>query len=157
MIEENRPPYRQNDNFFVGFREQCALDLNNPCTTDGHDSIRFPIEPLRSSLSHGQMKRIDTHSSDWGNISPLASSRTPVLSPANPTETSTPHPSTSQHVQVAQPSPQGLCSPIQQYIRNSAKLGTKLPKYNRSQPLHPDFQAVLTTLKRQGYKLWFLL
>ena len=90
MMEENRPPHPQNDNFYVCSMEQCALDLKNPCTTDGHDSIRLPIEPLRSSLSHGQMKRIDTHSSDSGNTFPLASSRTPVLSPANPTETSTP-------------------------------------------------------------------
>ena len=80
------------------------------------------------------------HSNDSGITSLLASSRTPVLSPAVPMETSTPHPSPSHHAQPAQLSPPEHLSPIQQFIRNSAtrmarsaaKSRSKEPKYNRS-------------------------
>ena len=85
------------------------------------------------------------HSNDSVITSPLASSCTPVLSPAIPTETSTPHPSSSQHAQTAQLSPRENLSPIQQFIRNSAtrmaqesvNLRSKEPKYNRFPPTTP--------------------
>ena len=116
-------------------------------------TLPFPKELLRPSLSKDQQKRLDTQSSDSGKNSPIALSRTPVLSLATPIETSSVHPSTSQQVQGAQPSPKGRFGPIQQFIRNSAKLPSKNPKYNRTQPNHPDFQPVLTTRTRQVYKL----
>ena len=92
------------------------------------------------------------HKNDSGIISLPTFSRTPVLLPAIPIETSTPHLSTSQHAADAQPSPIGPFSPLQQLIRNSSKLRSKEPKYNRSQPDHPNLESVLRTRTRQGYK-----
>ena len=102
------------------------------------------------------------HSNDSKITSPLASPHTPVLSPAIPMETSTPYPSSSQHAQTAQLSPRERLSPIQQFFRksatriakNSVKSRLKECKYNRSQPDYPDFQSVLRTKTRKGYKLW---
>ena len=120
MIEENVPSDDQHDTFFERFMEQRTRDLNNPSTTEEHDSFPFPKEPLRSISSRNKPKRFCTQSNDSGITSPLASSRTPVLSPAILIETSTPHPSFSQHAQTAQVSPQVHLSPIQQFIRNGA-------------------------------------
>ena len=93
------------------------------------------------------------HGNDSGITSPFAFSRTPVLSPANPTETSNPHPSSSQQAQTAQLLPREHLSPIEQFIRNSAnrmarnsiKSRSEEPKHNRSQPNYPDPQSVLRT------------
>ena len=120
MIEEYVPSDHQNDNFYERLMEQRTRDLNNPSITEEHDSFPFPIKPLRSILSTNQPKRSSMHSNDSGITSPLASSRTPVLSPTIPAETSTPHPSSSQHAQTAQLSPRENLSPIQQFIRHSA-------------------------------------
>ena len=161
MIEKYEPSDYQNDNFYERFMEQRTRDLKNPSTTDEHDSFPFPIEPLRSISSTNKPKRSSMHSNSSGIASPFASSRTPVLSPAIPMETSTPHPSSSQHAQTAQLSPREHLSPIQQFIRNSAtrmarssvKSRSEEPKYNRSQPNYPDLQSVLRTRTRQVYKL----
>ena len=161
MIEEYVPSDHQNDNFYERFMERRTRDLNNPSTTEEHDYFPFPIEPLRSISSTNQPKRSSMHSNDSGITSPLASSRTPVLSPTIPAETSTPHPSSSQHARAAQLSPRENLSPIQQFIRNSAtrvagssvKSRSEKPKYNRSQPNYSDSQSVLRTITRQGYKL----
>ena len=148
MIEEYVPSDHKNDKFYERFMEQRTRDLNNPSTTKQHDSFPFSIEPLRSISSTNQPKRSSMHSNDSGITSPLASSRTPVLSPTIPAETSTPHPSSSQHAQTAQLSPRENLSPIQQFVRNSAtrmarnsvKSRPKELKYNRSQPNYPDSQ-----------------
>ena len=161
MIEEYIPSNHQNDNFYERFMEQRTRDLNNSSTTEEHDSFPFPIEPLRSILSTNKPKRSSMLSSDSGITSIFASSRTPVLSPAVPTEKSTSHPSSSQHAQTAHLSPREHLSPIEQFIPNSAtrmarisaKLRSKKPKYNRSQPNYPDSQSALRTIIRQGYKL----
>ena len=161
MIEEYVPSDHQDDNFYERFMEQRARDLNNPSTTDEHDSFPFPIEPLRSISSTNQPKRSSMHSNDSGITSPLASSRTPVLSPTIPAETSTPQPSSSQAAPPPHLPPREPLSPIQQFIRNSAtrmarnsvKPRPKEPKYNRAQPDYPDSQSVLRTITRQGYKL----
>ena len=84
-----------------------------------------------------------------------------MLCPAIPVESSTPHLSYSQGAQLAQLPPREHLSPIQLFIRNiairmarnSAKLRSKDPKYNRSQPNYPDSQSVLRTVTRQGCKL----
>ena len=55
--------------------EQRTRDLNNPTTTEEHDSFPFPIEPLRSISSTNKPKRSSMHSSDSGITSPFASSR----------------------------------------------------------------------------------
>ena len=141
--------------------EQRTRDLNNPSTTEEHDSFPLPIEPLRSISSTRQPKRPSSHSNDSGITSPLASSRTPVLSPAIPAETSTPQPSSSRAAQPPHLPPREPLSPIQQFIRNSATRMSRSsvnphsrePKYNRAQPNHPDPQSVLRTITRQGYKL----
>ena len=90
MIEEYVPSNHQNDRFYERFKEQRTRDLNNPSTTEEHDSFPFPIEPLRSISSTNKPKRSSIHSNDSGITSPFASSRTLVLSPAIPTETSIP-------------------------------------------------------------------
>ena len=161
MIEDYVPSDHQNDNFYERFMEQRTRDLNNPSTTDEHDSFPFPIEPLRSSSSTNQPKRSSMHSNDSGITSPLASSRTPVLSPTIPAETSTPQPSSSQAAQPPRLPSREPLSPIQHFIRNSAtcmarnsgKSHPKEPKYNHAQPNLPDSQSVLRTISRQGYKL----
>ena len=161
MIEEYVPSDHQDDNFYDRFMEQRTRDLNNPSTIDEHDSFPFPIEPLRSISSTNQPKRSSMHSNDSANTSPLASSRTPVLSPTIPAETSTPQPSSSQAAQPPHLPPREPLSPIQQFIRNSAtrmarnsmKPRPKEPKYNRAQPDYPDSQSVLRTITRQGYEL----
>ena len=161
MIEEYVPSDHQNENFYERFLERRTRDLNNPNTTEEHDSFPFPIEPLRSFPPTNKAKRSSIHTNDSGTISPLASSRSPVLSPAIPMGTSTPHPSFSQQATFAQLSPREHLSPIQQFLRNSAtrtarnsvKSRPKAPKYNRSQPDYPNSQSVLRTITRQGYKL----
>ena len=161
MLEEYVPSDHQDDNFYERFMEQHTRDLNNPSTTDEHDSLPFPIEPLRSFSSTNQPKRSSMHSNDSGIISPLASFRTPVLLPTVPAETSTPQPPSSQAAQPPHLPPRESLSPIQQFIRYSAtrmaissmKPRPKEPKYNRAQPDYPDSQSVLRTITRQGYKL----
>ena len=161
MIEEYVPSDHQNDTFYKRFMEQRTQDLNNPSTTEEHDSFPFPIELLRSISSTNKPKRSSMHNNDSRNTFPLAFSRTPVLSPEIPMGTSTPHPSSSQQAQPAQLSPREPLSPIQPFIRNNAtrmarnsvKSRSKEPKYNRAQPNYPDSQSVLRTITRQGYKL----
>ena len=67
MIEKHVPPDHQNDNLYERFMEQRSRDLINPSTTDERDSSPFAREPLRSSLSKAQRKRLDTHSKDSQN------------------------------------------------------------------------------------------
>ena len=135
MIEEYLPSNHQNDNFYERVMEQRTRDLNNPSTTEEHVSFPFPIEPLRSIPSISKPKRSSMQSNDSGISSPFASSRTPELSPAIPTETSTLHPSSSQQAQRAQLSPREDLSPIQQFIRNSA---TRMARNNvDSRPKEP--------------------
>ena len=140
--------------------EQRTRDLNNPSTTEEHDSFPFPIEPLRYISSTNKPKRSSTPSNDSGNTSPPAFSHSCAI-PAVPVETSTPNPPFSQHAQNAQSSPREPLSPIQQIFRNGAthvarnnvNLRSKDPKYNRLQPNYPDSRSVLKTITRQGYKL----
>ena len=142
--------------------EQRTRDFCKPSTTEEHDSFPIPIEPLRSISSTNKPKRSSMHSNDSGIISPLASSRSPVLSSAIATETSTPHQSSSQQSQTDQLSPREHLSSIQQLVRNSAnrmarnsvKSRSKELKYNHSQPNYPDSHSVLRTFTRQGYKFW---
>ena len=120
MIEEYVPSDHQDDNFYERFMEQRTRDLKNPSTTDEHDSFPFLIEPLRSISSTNQPKRSSMHSNDSGITSPLAFSRTTVLSPTIPAETSFPQPSSSQAAQPPHLPPRESLSAIQQFIRNSA-------------------------------------
>ena len=161
MIEEYVPSDHQNDNFYERFMEQRTRDLNNPSKTEEHDSFPFPIEPLRSIPSISKPKRSSMQSNDSEITSPVASSRTPVLSAAFLTETSIPHSSSSQQSQPAQLSHREHLSPIQQFIRksatrmarNSPNSRPKEPKYNRSQPNYSESQSVLKIITQQGSKL----
>ena len=161
MIEEYVPSDHQNDIFYERFMEQRTRALNNPSITEEHGSFPFPIEPLRSISSTNKPKRSSMHGNDSGITSPIAFSRTSVLSPAILTETSTPHPSSSQRTQTDQLSPREHLGPIQQFIRNSAtrmaingvNSRLKEPKNNCPQPNYPVSQSVLRTINRQGYKL----
>ena len=110
------------------------------------DSLPFLIEPLRTAPVTLPQKRVSNTSSDSGVNTPQ------VLSPATPVT-----PDKSQSYLIPSPSRMHSLSqpltPIQQFIKNSRKSKTKEPKYNRSQPHHPDSQWVLQTSTRQGYKL----
>ena len=151
MIEEYIPPDHQIDNFYERFMEQRTRDLNNPRTTEEHDSFPFPIAPLRSISSTNKPKRSSMHSNDSGTTSPLASSRTLVLPPVIPTEASTPHPSFSQHAQTAQLSPREHLSPIQQFIRNSA---TRMARSGvKSRPKEPQLQSLTARLTRSSISI----
>ena len=90
MIAEYVPSNQQNDNFYEHFLEHCTRGLDNPSRTEDHGSFPIPIEPLQSIPSIRKPKRSSMQSNGSGITSPFASSRTPVLSPAIPTETSTP-------------------------------------------------------------------
>ena len=113
MIEEYVPSNHQDDNFYERFMEQRTRHLNNASTAEEHDSFPFRIEPLRSISSTNKPKIPSMHSNNSGTTSPFASSRTPALSLAIPTSTSTPHLSSSQQAQTAQLSPREHLSPIQ--------------------------------------------
>ena len=146
MIEEYVPMDRRPDDFYERFMEQRIQKINNPEQSGTEDSLPFPIEPLRAAPAPPPQKRISNTSSDSGINSPH------ILSPALPItpEKSQPQliPSTSRITSPSEP-----LTPIQQFINNSRKPKTQEPKYNRSQPDHPDSQSVLRPRTRQGYKL----
>ena len=146
MIEEYVPMDRRHNDFYERFREHRIQKINNPEQSGTEDSLPFPIEPLRSTLVTLPLKRVSNTSSDYGVNSPHA------LSPAMPVT-----PDNSQSYLIPSTSrmnpPSRPLTPIQQFIKNSQKSKAKEPKYNRSQPDPPNFQSVLRTCTRQGYKL----
>ena len=141
---------KRHDDFCERLMEQRNQKINNPKQSGMEDSLSFPIEPLRTAPVILPQKRVSITSIDFGVTSPH------VLSPAMPIlpDNSQPHliPSTSR----LHP-PSGPLTPIQQFIKKSRKSKTKEPKYNRSQPHHPDSQSVLRTRTQQGYKLYFFV
>ena len=146
MIEEYVPMHRRQDDFYERFMEQRIQKINNPEQSSMEDSLPFPIEPLRTAPVTLPLKRVSNTSSDSGVNSPH------FLSPAMPI---TPNHSQSPLIPSTSrmPPPSGSLTSFQQFIENSRKSKTKEPKYNRSQPDHPDSQSVLQTRTRQGYKL----
>ena len=146
MIEEYVPMDRRNDDFYERFMEQRFQKITNPGQSSMEDSLPFPIEPLCTTPTTIPQKRVSNTSSDSGVNSPH------VLSPALPLTPENPQhylmPSTSRTKPPSEP-----LTPIQQFINNSRNSKTKKPKYNRSQPDHPDSQSLLRTRTRQGYKL----
>ena len=144
MIEEYVPSDRHRDDFYERFMERRVQQLNDPKEAAPDDSIPFPIVPLSSVLP---TKRISNTSNDSGINSPPQ----PIIdhSPRTPIN----NPSTSQIIFSPIPPSQPL-TPIQRLIHhNTRKYQSKEPKYNRSQPDHPDAESVLRTRTRQGYKL----
>ena len=114
-----------------------------PCM---ENSLPFPIEPLRTAPSTLPQKRVNNTSSDSGVNSPH------VLSPTMPINPDNSQPHLISSTSRTEP-PSGPLTRIQQFITNSRESKNKEPKYNRSQPDHPDPQSVLQTRTRQGYKL----
>ena len=146
MIEEYVPMDGRPDDFYERFMEQRIQKINNPEQSGMEDSLPFPIEPLRTAPVILPQKRVSNTSSDSGVTSPHVFSPTMPVTPNN--SQSYLIPSTSR-----MNPPIGPLTPIQQFINNSRKSQIKEPKYNRSQPDHPDSQWVLRTRTRQGYKL----
>ena len=137
---------RRHDDFYEGFIEERIPKVNNSEQPSMEDTLSFLIEPLRTAPVTLPQKRASNTSSDSGVNSPH------IFSPAMPIppDNSQPYfiPSTSR-----MNPPSGPLTLIQQFVKNSRKSKTKVPKYNRSQPNHPDPQSVLRTRTRQGYKL----
>ena len=146
MIEEYVPMGRRPDDFYERFLEQWIQKINNSEQAGMEDSPPFPIESLRTAPVTLPQKRVSNTSKDSGVNSPL------VLSSAMPTTPDNSQPYLVTSHSRMNPST-GPLSPTQQFINNSRNSKTKEPKYNRSQPDHPDPQSVLRTRTRQGYKL----
>ena len=146
MIEEYVPMDRRHDDFYERFMEQRFKNINNSEQFSMEDSLPFPIEPLRTTPVILPQKRVSNASSDSGVNSPH------VLSPAMPITPDNPQPHLIASTSRMNP-PSGPLTPIQQFLTNSRKSKAKEPKYNHSQPDHPDSQSVLQTRTRQGYKL----
>ena len=146
MIEEYVPMDRLQDDFYERFMEQRFKKINNPEPSSMEDSLPFPIEPLRAAPATLPQKRVSNTSSDSGVNSPH------VLSPAMPITPESFQPQLIPSTSRMNP-PSGPLTPIQQFLTDSRKSKAKEPKYNRSQPDHPDSQSVLRTRTRQGYKL----
>ena len=134
------------DDFYKRFTEQRIHKINNPGQSGMEVSLPFPIEPLRTAPVSFPPKRVSNTSSDSGVNSPH------VLSPAMPITPDNSHPPLVPSTSRMNP-PNGPLTPIQQFFNNSRKSKNKEPKYNRSQPNHPDPQSVLCTRTRQGYTL----
>ena len=158
MKEEYIPSDKRHDDFYERFMERRTQNLNDPDPFVRNDSIPFPIVPLPSSTTAVTTKRISNTSVDSGANSP------PMLSPSQPSanvdasqRAPSPIPSTSRPMPASHFFTRPL-TPIQKFINNSRLFrnrdaGHKEPKYNQSQPDHPDTQSVLRTQTRQGYKL----
>ena len=156
MIEKGVPPNHQNNNFYERFMEQSARDLNNPSTTEKHDSLPFPIEPLGSILSINKPKRYSMHSNDSEITSPFASSRTlcyhlHFLRKHRPPI----HVLRSKHKLLN-------CRPGNTSVQSNNLCVTVPPAWpetalncalKRLQPNYTDSQSVLRTITRQGYTL----
>ena len=147
MIEEYVPMDRRPDDFYERFMEQRIQKRNNPGQSNMEDALPFPFEPLHTAPVTLPQKRVSNTSSDSGVNSPHVLSPTMPITPDN----SQPHLIPTSRMNPAS----GPLTPIQQFFNNSRKLKNREPKYNRSQPDHPDPQSVLRTRTRHGYKLEF--
>ena len=138
--------YRRHDYFYDIFMQQRIQKLNNFEHPSLEDSHQFPIEPLRTVPVTVPQKGVSNTNSDSG-VNFLH-----VLSPAMPVKPDIPQPYLIPSTSRMNPSTEPL-TPIQQFIYSSPKPKANEPKYNCSQPDHPDPQSVLRTHTRQGYKL----
>ena len=154
MIEEHVPSDKHRDDFYERFTERRVQKLNNPNDTATDDSILFPIVPLSSAPTVLPTKRISNTSDDSGvNSSPTFSPTIPPQPINHSPRTPTLNPSTS-HMTTSPIPPGQPLTPIQRLTHhNNRKYHNKEPKYNRSQPDHPDAESVIRTRTRQGYEL----
>ena len=146
MIAEYVHMDRHPDDFYERFMEQRIQKIYNPGQSGMEESLPFPIEPLRTAPVSFLSKLVSNTSSDSGVNSPHVLSPTMPITPVNS------HPPLKPSTSRMNPQ-SGPLTQIQQFINNSRKSKNKEPKYNRSQPKHPDPQSVLRTRTRQGYKL----
>ena len=154
-MEEYVPSDTHGVAFYERFMERRVQQLNDPKKTATDDSIPFPIVPLSSAPPIPPTKRISNTSEDSGvNSSPtffptIASTQSINSPPGTPSL----NPCTSHTITPPIPHSQPLTA-IQRLIQsNTRKYQNKEPRYNRSQPDHPDPESVLRTRTRQGYKL----
>ena len=126
---------RRHDDFYERFMEQQIQMIKNPEQYGMENFLPFPFEPLRTAPVALPQKRVSNTSCYSGVNSPHVLSAAMPMTPNN----FQPHllPSTSR---LSPPSRQ--LTPIQQFIKISRKSKTKEPKYNRSQPDHPDSQSL---------------
>ena len=131
--------------------ERRVQQLNNPKGSAKDDSFPFPIVPLSSAPTVLPTKRISNTSDDSGiNSSPTLSPTIPPQSIDHSPRTLINNPSSSLTITSPKPPRQPL-TPIQRLIHhNIRKYQNKEPKYNQSQPDHPDAELVLRTQTRQG-------
>ena len=153
MIEEYFPSDTHRDDFYEQFMERRVQKLKDLKETAMNDSILFPIVPLSSAPTVLPTKRISNTSDDSGvNSSPTFSPTIPQQPIDHSPQTPTLNPSTS-HILTSPIPPSQPLTPIQRLIgHNTRKYQNEEPKYNRSQPDHPDPESVLRTRTRQGYK-----
>ena len=154
MIEEYLPSDTHRYNFYEQFMERRVQQLNNPKETAKNDSIPFPVVPLSSAPTVLPTRRISNTSDDSGsNSSPTLSLTIPPQSIDHSPRTPINNPSSSLTITSPIPPSQPL-TPIQRLIHHNTRMyQNKEPKYNQSQPDHPDAESVLRTQKRQGYQL----
>ena len=132
--------------------EQGFQRLNQPDLPNIDNPLTTLIELLRSFPTVTPRKRVSISSSD-SVVNSLH-----MLSPAMLTTPENPHsfqlplfPPTSRFDTIPLPSPH--LTPIQQFLHKSRNRSDRDPKYNRTQPDHPDSPSVLYTRTRQGHKI----
>ena len=151
MIEKFVPMDLRHDDFYERLMEQRIQKLKNSEPPSIKDSLPGPIEPLRTAPVTLPRKRGSFTTSYSGDNSPL------VLSPAAPVK-----PDNLQPYLIPPTSglnlPTGPLTLIQQFIKYSRKSENSQPKYNHSQPNHPDPESVLRARTRHGYnfRVFFL-
>ena len=131
MIEDYVRMDRHHENFYEKFMEQRTQKLNNPEQSGMEDFLPFPIELLRTTPVTLPQKRVSNNSSDSVVNSPH------VLSPARSTTPNNSQPYLIPPTSRMNP-PSGTLTPIKQLTKSSRKPKNKEPKYNGSQPDHPD-------------------
>ena len=141
MIEEYVLMDQRHDDFYEKFIDQRIQKLNNSEQPGFENSLLFPIEPLRAAPVRLSRKRV-SNTSSYSGVNSLH-----VLSRARPAT-----PASSHHLQpYLTPStsrinpPRGSITPVQQFSHNNRKYKNEEPKYNRSQPDHPEPQCVFRT------------
>ena len=136
---------RRHDDFYEKFMEQRIQKLNNHEPYGMEDPLPFPMEPFRTAPVKLSRKRVSNTSSDSGVNSPH------VLSTAMPITHDNSQPYLIPSTARINPN-RGTINPVQQFINKNRKSKNNEPKYNCSQPDHPDPESVRQTRTRQGYK-----
>ena len=145
MIEEYVPMDRLHDDFYRSFVEQRMQKIDDTEQPGIENTLPFPFEPLRTTLTTFPRNQISSTGIDSGVNSPL------VLSPAMPVTPDSSHtpppylmPSTTR-LKTPSNLSSGSLTQIQQIAHYRGKSKNKEPKDNPSQPEYYDLQSVLLT------------